>query len=126
MGESTRDLGLVRAVGPWGLAASSVNVIVGAGIFAVPAALAATIGSYAPLAFVVCAIIIGAIAALTSVSRPSPMAVANVSVAALTSSGLASTATTSNPAARNREVSSPVCMPTSMMRLGRYGNVGAG
>jgi amino acid transporter len=42
--ENRRDTGLVRAVGPWGLAASIVNVVVGAGIFAVPAALAASIG----------------------------------------------------------------------------------
>ncbi|HEV7489905.1 MAG TPA: amino acid permease [Rhodanobacteraceae bacterium] len=62
MGESRRDEGLVRAVGPWGLAASIVNMVVGAGIFAVPAALAASIGPYAPIAFVVCAIAIGSIA----------------------------------------------------------------
>ena len=61
MGESTRDAGLVRAVGPWGLAASIVNTIVGAGIFAVPGALAGAVGPYAPLAFLVCAIVIGAI-----------------------------------------------------------------
>jgi amino acid transporter len=60
--ENRRDTGLVRAVGPWGLAASIVNVVVGAGIFAVPAALAASIGPYAPIAFLVCAIAIGSIA----------------------------------------------------------------
>jgi len=60
--ENRRDSGLLRAVGPWGLAASIVNVVVGAGIFAVPAALAATIGPYAPLAFLVCAIAVGSIA----------------------------------------------------------------
>src|ERR1700730_14642676 len=49
--ESQRDTGLVRAVGPWALAASIVSLIVGAGIFAVPAALAACVGPYAPLAF---------------------------------------------------------------------------
>jgi APA family basic amino acid/polyamine antiporter len=57
-----RDIGLVRAIGPWALGASIVNVIVGAGIFAVPAALAANIGPYAPLAFLVCAIAISAVA----------------------------------------------------------------
>ncbi len=62
MGESRRDEGLVRAVGPWGLAASIVNMVVGAGIFAVPASLAASVGPYAPIAFVVCAIAIGSIA----------------------------------------------------------------
>ena len=62
MGENTRDAGLVRAVGPWALAASIVNTVVGAGIFAVPASLAASVGPYAPFAFLVCALAIGAIA----------------------------------------------------------------
>lgn len=57
-----RDAGLVRAVGPWGLAASTVGIVVGAGIFAVPAALAAGVGSYAPLALLVCAVAVGAVA----------------------------------------------------------------
>ncbi len=60
--ENNRDAGLVRAVGPWGLAASTVGIVVGAGIFAVPAKLAASVGSYAPLALLVCAVAIGAIA----------------------------------------------------------------
>jgi amino acid transporter len=62
VGESTRDAGLVRAVGPWALAAGIVNMVVGAGIFAVPASLAASVGPFAPLAFLVCAIAVGAIA----------------------------------------------------------------
>ena len=62
MGENRRDEGLVRAVGPWGLAASIVNTVVGAGIFAVPASLAGAIGPYAPWAFLVCALAIGSIA----------------------------------------------------------------
>jgi amino acid transporter len=62
MSEQARDSGLVRAVGTWGLAASTINIIVGAGIFAVPAELAASTGSYAPLAFVACAFAIGAVA----------------------------------------------------------------
>ncbi|HEY6895266.1 MAG TPA: amino acid permease, partial [Rhodanobacteraceae bacterium] len=52
----------MRAVGPWALAASIVNMVVGAGIFAVPASLAASVGPFAPLAFLVCAIAVGAIA----------------------------------------------------------------
>jgi APA family basic amino acid/polyamine antiporter len=60
--EQQRDSGLVRAVGSWGLTASIINITVGAGIFAVPAALAASIGPYAPLAFVACAIAVGAVA----------------------------------------------------------------
>ena len=62
MSEQQRDSGLVRAVGTWGLTASIINIVVGAGIFAVPAALAGSIGPYAPLAFVVCAIAIGSVA----------------------------------------------------------------
>ncbi len=46
----------------WGLTASIINIVVGAGIFAVPGALAANMGSYAPLAFIVCGIVIGAVA----------------------------------------------------------------
>jgi amino acid transporter len=57
-----RDAGLVRGLGTWGLAASIVSMIVGAGIFAVPSALAAAVGPYAPLAFLACGIAIGAVA----------------------------------------------------------------
>jgi APA family basic amino acid/polyamine antiporter len=60
--ENKRDIGLVRAVGPWAFAASIVSMIVGAGIFAVPAALAACVGPYAPLAFLACGVAIGAVA----------------------------------------------------------------
>ncbi|MBS0388503.1 MAG: amino acid permease, partial [Proteobacteria bacterium] len=61
MVEHQRDAGLVRAVGPWGLAASTIGIVIGAGIFAVPAKLAAGAGVYAPLALLACAVIIGAI-----------------------------------------------------------------
>ncbi|MGC2162836.1 MAG: APC family permease [Silvibacterium sp.] len=59
---SQRDAGLVRVIGTWGLAANIVSMIIGAGIFAVPGALAACIGPYAPLAFVVCGLAMGAVA----------------------------------------------------------------
>lgn len=62
MQTTLRDDGLVRKVGPWGLAASVIGIVVGAGIFTVPAALAATVGAYAPLAFLVCGLVIGAVA----------------------------------------------------------------
>ena len=62
MGENRRDEGLMHAVGPWGLAAAIVNAVVGAGIFAVPASLAGSVGPYAPIAFLVCALVIGSIA----------------------------------------------------------------
>jgi APA family basic amino acid/polyamine antiporter len=59
---SQRDTGLVRALGPLGLAAGTISMMVGAGIFAVPSVLAACLGPYAPLAFVACAVGIGAVA----------------------------------------------------------------
>ena len=62
MQENQRDIGLVRAVGPWAFAASIVSMIVGAGIFAVPATLAACVGPYAPLAFLACGVAVGAVA----------------------------------------------------------------
>ena len=62
MSEIKRDAGLVRAVGTWGLTASIVNIVIGAGIFAVPGALAGAMGSYAPFAFLVCSIAMGSIA----------------------------------------------------------------
>ena len=62
MKTTSRDDGLVRKVGPWGLAASVIGIVVGAGIFTVPAPLAAAVGSYAPLAFLVCGLVIGAVA----------------------------------------------------------------
>ena len=56
-----RDAGLVRALGPLALAASTVSMMIGAGIFAVPSALAASVGSCAPLAFVFASLGIGAV-----------------------------------------------------------------
>jgi APA family basic amino acid/polyamine antiporter len=46
------DAALVRALGPFQLGASIVNIIVGAGIFMLPALLLARMGPAAPLAFV--------------------------------------------------------------------------
>src|SRR5688500_2118756 len=46
--------GLVRAIGVPGLAANAVNLTVGAGIFALPAAVAALLGPSAILAYLVC------------------------------------------------------------------------
>jgi basic amino acid/polyamine antiporter, APA family len=60
--ENKRDIGLVRAFGPLAFAASIVSMTVGAGIFAVPAALAARVGPYAPLAFLACGFAVGAVA----------------------------------------------------------------
>jgi APA family basic amino acid/polyamine antiporter len=57
-----RDAGLLRTIGTRGLAANIINSVIGAGIFAVPGALAACIGPYAPLAFLVCGMAVGAVA----------------------------------------------------------------
>jgi basic amino acid/polyamine antiporter, APA family len=62
MNANRRDAGLVRAVGPWGLAAGIIGIVVGASIFVVPAALAANIGVYAPFVILVCAIAVGSVA----------------------------------------------------------------
>ena len=55
------ERGLVRAVGVLGLAASIVNVTVGGGIFRLPSGVAATLGTAAPLAYVLCAVAMGLI-----------------------------------------------------------------
>ena len=56
-----RDAGLARIVGPVALAASMISIVVGAGIFVVPAKLSELLGSLAPLAVLACAVAIGAI-----------------------------------------------------------------
>ena len=47
---------LTRAIGTVGLAAGIVNVMIGGGIFRVPALVAASLGPAAPLAYVICAV----------------------------------------------------------------------
>jgi basic amino acid/polyamine antiporter, APA family len=58
---STADAGLVRAIGARQLTASIINVTIGAGIFVLPAAAAAGLGAAAPLAYVVCAVLMALI-----------------------------------------------------------------
>jgi amino acid transporter len=48
------DEHLERAIGPWSLGANAVNLSLGAGIFALPAAVAALLGPAAILAYLVC------------------------------------------------------------------------
>jgi amino acid transporter len=57
-----RDNGLLRVVGIPGLALGIIGIVVGAGIFALPAAMAASLGAYAPLAFLGCALAVGCVA----------------------------------------------------------------
>ncbi len=53
---------MLRVVGSFGLTVSVINIVIGAGIFVLPAALAASIGPYAPLAFLGCGLAVGAVA----------------------------------------------------------------
>ena len=52
---------LVRALGTWGIAAAIANATIGGGIFRLPAAAAAALGTAAPIAYLVCALAMGLI-----------------------------------------------------------------
>jgi amino acid transporter len=56
-----KDEGLIRAVGVRGLTAGIVNYTIGAGIFVVPALVAARVGAAAPIIYVICAVAMGLI-----------------------------------------------------------------
>jgi APA family basic amino acid/polyamine antiporter len=53
------DEGLLRVIGPVGLTASLINTVIGGGIFAIPAALALTVGGAGPFAFLLAAVVMG-------------------------------------------------------------------
>lgn len=55
-GERSGGAGLVRAIGVLGLAAGIVNITIGGSIFRMPAEAAASLGTAAPLAYVICAV----------------------------------------------------------------------
>ncbi len=57
------EAGLERVIGPWGLATNAVNLTIGAGIFALPAVVAAMLGPAAVLAYLVCAALMGLVLA---------------------------------------------------------------
>ena len=59
--EASRDAGLRRGIGPWGLAAAIVNIVVGAGIFSLPSGMAQAAGPYALVAYGVCALAMAAV-----------------------------------------------------------------
>ncbi len=52
---------LLRAVGTFGLAAAIANIMVGAGIYRLPANVANDLGAAAPVAYLVCALVMGLI-----------------------------------------------------------------
>lgn len=58
---SRRDAGLVRGIGPFALTGAFMGMLVGSGVFNVPGPMAAAVGSYAPLAYVACAIAMSAV-----------------------------------------------------------------
>ncbi len=58
-----KDEGLIRAVGVRGLGAGIVNYTIGAGIFVLPALVAAKVGAAAPIVYIICAIAMGLIVA---------------------------------------------------------------
>ncbi|HET8611363.1 MAG TPA: APC family permease [Sphingomonas sp.] len=59
--EAHRDAGLKRGIGTFAFAAAIVNIVVGAGIFTLPAGMAQAAGPYALIAYLVCAIAMGAV-----------------------------------------------------------------
>src|SRR3989475_10777666 len=54
----TSRAGLVRGIRRWDLVALTINGIIGAGIFGLPAKVYSLIGSYSLIAFVVCALVV--------------------------------------------------------------------
>jgi amino acid transporter len=73
---------LDRAIGPWSVGANAVNLSLGAGIFALPAAVAALLGPAAILAYLVCgvaiALVLTCFAEIGSQTRRSGGAIAYV------------------------------------------------
>src|SRR2546423_14955365 len=55
---SVSSEGLVRGIRRWDLVAVTINGIIGAGIFGLPAKVYSLIGSYSLIAFVVCALVV--------------------------------------------------------------------
>ena len=56
---SSSEASLVKSIGTFGLAAGIVNVTIGGGIFRLPADMAATLGPTAPIAYLLCAVVMG-------------------------------------------------------------------
>ncbi|HLZ79818.1 MAG TPA: APC family permease, partial [Sphingomonas sp.] len=58
---ANRDAGLRRGIGAFGLAAATVNAVIGAGIFSLPAGMARAAGPYALIAYLLCALAMAAV-----------------------------------------------------------------
>jgi amino acid transporter len=61
MPDAVAETGLVRAIGVRGLAANTVNNVLGSGIFVLPAVVAAILGPSAIIAYLICAVAAGLI-----------------------------------------------------------------
>ena len=53
----TETDGLRREIGVWGLASNSINIVVGAGIFIMPAIVAERLGAASILAYAICGVL---------------------------------------------------------------------
>lgn len=60
-GGASRDEGLDRGIGPYALATATVNAVIGAGIFSLPAGMARAAGPYALVAYLLCALAMAAV-----------------------------------------------------------------
>lgn len=56
-----KEEGLTRTIGVWGLSANIVNIVIGAGIFVLPAIVAAGLGSASLIAYLFCGLLIALI-----------------------------------------------------------------
>ena len=56
--DSVKNEGLVRVIGTWALGLSVVNMVVGAGIFALPGRVASELGSAAIIAYLLCSVVL--------------------------------------------------------------------
>ena len=54
----TENDGLKREIGVWGLVSNSINIVVGAGIFVLPAIVAEQLGTASVLAYAICGVLI--------------------------------------------------------------------
>ena len=54
----SKNDGLKREIGSWGLVSNSINIIVGAGIFVLPAIVAERLGTASVLAYAICGVLI--------------------------------------------------------------------
>ncbi len=61
-----KEEGLKRSIGVFGLSANIVNIIVGAGIFVIPAIVAENMGSTSIVAYLFCGVLIALILLLQS------------------------------------------------------------